>query len=62
MVSLIMYEIIPVIYLHYVMQCNVPTFVGNGSLCGLDTDTDGFPDVQLDCSVEQSSCEQVCPI
>ena len=50
------------INLHYVMQCNVPTFVGNGSLCGLDTDSDGFPDVQLNCSVEQPSCEQVCPI
>ena len=42
------------------MQCNTPTFVGNGSLCGLDTDFDGFPDVKLNCSVEQSSCTGVC--
>ena len=41
------------------MQCNVPTFIGNGTVCGLDTDSDGFPDVKLDCSVEMSSCEQV---
>ena len=46
----------------FLMQCYTPTFVGNGSLCGLDTDFDGFPDVKLDCSVEQRSCEAVCTL
>ena len=38
-------------------QCNDPTFVGNGLVCGLDSDSDGFPDVELDC--ELSSCQRV---
>ena len=39
------------------LQCNAPTFVGNGVTCGLDSDSDGFPDVELDC--ELSSCQRV---
>jgi len=32
-------------------------FTGNGSVCGLDSDSDGYPDVGLDCTEEQ--CEMV---
>ena len=39
------------------LQCNSPTYVGDGSVCGLDSDSDGFPDVGLDC--DQPQCEQV---
>ena len=39
------------------MQCNHPIYAGNGRRCGLDSDSDGFPDVQLDCRDE--SCAQV---
>ena len=38
-------------------QCNTPTFVGGDSVCGLDSDNDGFPDVGLDC--DEPSCEAV---
>ncbi|XP_065903440.1 uncharacterized protein [Dysidea avara] len=40
--------------------CNSPTYVGDGSVCGLDSDSDGFPDVGLDCV--QPQCEEdLCP-
>ena len=39
------------------LQCNSPTYVGDGSVCGLDSDSDGFPDVGLDC--DQPQCVQV---
>ena len=42
------------------LQCNAPTFVGNGLVCGLDTDSDGFPDVDLSC--DEPSCERVIKI
>lgn len=40
-------------------QCNGPTYVGNGIVCGLDSDYDGFPDVGLDCNL-QPDCIAVC--
>jgi len=39
------------------LQCNSPTYVGDGRVCGLDSDSDGFPDVRLDC--DQPKCVQV---
>ena len=33
----------------YIIQCNNPLFVGNGDVCGLDSDGDGFPDAELKC-------------
>ena len=44
---------------HFIVQCNSPTFVGDGRVCGLDTDYDGFPDIGLSCD-EQPSCQEVC--
>lgn len=38
-------------------QCTTPTYAGNGVTCGLDSDSDGYPDVQLNCP--DQSCEQV---
>ena len=38
-------------------QCNTPTFVGNELVCGLDSDSDGFPDVELNC--DDPSCQRV---
>lgn len=35
----------------------MPTYAGNGVRCGLDSDSDGYPDVQLNCP--DQSCEQV---
>ncbi|XP_065903442.1 adhesion G protein-coupled receptor L4-like [Dysidea avara] len=41
-------------------RCNSPTYVGDGNVCGLDSDSDGFPDVGLGC--DQSQCVQdLCP-
>ncbi|XP_065911114.1 adhesion G protein-coupled receptor L3-like [Dysidea avara] len=40
--------------------CNTPTFVGDGHVCGLDSDSDGFPDVGLDCD-EPSCIQDICP-
>ena len=39
--------------------CN-PGYAGNGLLCGIDTDSDGFPDLDLDCTA--ASCHHDnCP-
>jgi syndecan 4 len=39
--------------------CN-PGYTGNGLLCGIDTDSDGYPDLDLDCN--DPSCHQDnCP-
>ena len=35
--------------LYYKLQCNMPTYVGDGRVCGLDSDSDGFPE-GLNCS------------
>ena len=40
-----------------VHQCTNGSYTGNGTLCGLDSDSDGFPDGQLDCGDQH--CEQV---
>jgi len=29
------------------LQCNDPTYVGDGRVCGLDSDSDGFPDDEV---------------
>ena len=39
------------------IQCNKPTYIGDGRVCGLDSDSDGFPDEGLDCS--QYFCSKV---
>ena len=39
------------------LQC-VASFVGNGEICGKDSDGDGYPDMQLNCN--ESHCVQVC--
>ena len=36
----------------------MPTYVGDGRVCGLDSDKDGFPDESLDCS--EPFCSKVC--
>ncbi|XP_065911525.1 adhesion G protein-coupled receptor L3-like [Dysidea avara] len=41
-------------------QCNHPIYVGNGVKCGLDSDSDGYPNVQLDCQNE-SCVQDICP-
>ena len=41
------------------MQCNSPTYAGDGNICAMDTDYDGFPDVNLNCDLVPS-CEGVC--
>ena len=39
--------------------CN-PGFAGNGKICGIDSDADGFPDINLSCP--DSSCRKDnCP-
>ena len=35
----------------------MPAYTGDGVKCGLDSDSDGYPDVQLDCP--NQSCQQV---
>ena len=42
------------------LQCTEDTYTGNGILCGVDSDSDGFPDGQLDCTDQR--CEQVCTL
>ncbi|XP_065903420.1 uncharacterized protein [Dysidea avara] len=37
-------------------MCNSPTFAGDGNVCGLDSDSDGFPDVDLGC--DEPTCDQ----
>ena len=39
------------------LQCNSSAYAGDGNVCGLDSDGDGFPDVGLDCN--ESQCERV---
>ncbi|XP_065897877.1 adhesion G protein-coupled receptor L4-like [Dysidea avara] len=41
-------------------QCHQPVYTGDGVKCGLDSDSDGYPDVQLDCE-DQYCMEDVCP-
>ena len=41
---------------YFIIQCSAP-FVGNGKLCGKDSDADGYPDMQLNCN--DSYCVQV---
>jgi len=38
------------------LQCAAP-FVGNGVLCGRDSDGDGYADMKLNC--DDPRCEQV---
>jgi len=40
-------------------QCNNPTYVGDGKVCGIDSDYDEFPDMNLNCDIIPS-CEEVC--
>ena len=47
--------IIIIIYVHKV-SCAAP-FVGDGKVCGKDSDGDGYPDMQLNCN--DSHCMQV---
>ena len=35
----------------------MPTYAGDGRVCGLDSDSDGFPDEGLNCS--QPFCSKV---
>ena len=35
----------------------MPTYIGNGKVCGLDSDSDGFPDEGLDC--DETFCAKV---
>ena len=35
-----------------VYQCNLP-YIGNGDVCGLDSDSDGCPDEDFDCNEDQ---------
>ena len=35
----------------------MPTYVGDGRVCGLDSDSDGFPDEGLDC--DETFCAKV---
>ena len=44
---------------NFVCVCN-SGFAGNGLFCGIDTDSDGFPDAELDCS-EPSCKKDTCP-
>ena len=36
----------------------MPTYIGDGRVCGLDSDSDGFPDEGLDC--DEPFCAKVC--
>jgi len=40
----------------HILQCAAP-FVGNGMVCGRDSDGDGYADMKLNCDDPQ--CEQV---
>jgi len=51
-----MYSIMHYLSSFYLTQCIAP-FVGNGMVCGRDSDGDGFPDMKLDCDDPQ--CQQV---
>ncbi|XP_065911152.1 adhesion G protein-coupled receptor L4-like [Dysidea avara] len=42
-------------------SCNNPTYVGDGKVCGIDTDYDGFPDVNLNCDIAPFCEEDLCP-
>ena len=42
-----------------VLQCTKPAFAGDGVICGLDSDSDGRPDVQLNCADEQCTKVQI---
>ena len=39
------------------LQC-AASFVGDGKICGKDSDGDGYPDMQLNCN--DTHCTQVC--
>ena len=39
------------------LQC-AASFVGDGKICGKDSDGDGYPDIQLNCN--GTHCTQVC--
>ena len=39
------------------LQC-AASFVGDGKICGKDSDEDGYPDMQLNCN--DTHCIQVC--
>ncbi|XP_065911567.1 cadherin EGF LAG seven-pass G-type receptor 1-like isoform X2 [Dysidea avara] len=43
-----------------VYMCHQPIYAGNGVKCGLDSDSDGYPDVQLNCE-DQHCLEDECP-
>ena len=42
-----------------VCKCN-PGYAGNGVICGSDSDSDGFPDIGLNCN-EPSCLMDNCP-
>ncbi|XP_065910088.1 uncharacterized protein [Dysidea avara] len=42
-------------------RCNSPTYVGDGKVCGVDSDYDGFPDVNLNCNIVPSCEGDLCP-
>ena len=44
------------LYIIILIQCAAP-FVGDGDVCGRDSDGDGYPDMKLNCS--GSHCVQV---
>ena len=54
---LVSYHFISLHLIYVNLQCNSPTYAGDGNVCGLDSDSDGFPDVGLDC--DQPQCVQV---
>ena len=39
-----------------ICQCNLP-YIGNGEVCGLDTDGDRCPDAELGC--DEEFCHEV---
>ena len=51
------YYFISLYLISVILQCNNLTYVGDGNVCGLDSDSDGFPDVGLDCDLPQ--CKRV---
>ncbi|XP_064653280.1 cartilage oligomeric matrix protein-like [Lineus longissimus] len=44
---------------HYICECKVG-WAGNGSICGRDTDIDGYPDQQLPCANKKCKMDN-CP-